>query len=237
MLSGRKAGATHPLPLGELTIGTTLDDEFFIGCVDMWHQLLLADASANSRSATASVDARPEQMVQATLIHTPTGMTLKVKAGFAEIGDKRLLPGDSAIVPLDMAVRLGSSRLEIQPVRPRGNVGSLQQKSNSAKYRWLDSKVAFTGITALAVAGLSATVLINPPAGGMSNIASLETTEAIVFAERVVAVVSTSPEFLVTENGQRYEIGAKVDEGYEIVSISSSSIELQRGAERRRMAF
>ena len=74
--SGRKAGASHPVPLGELSIGTTLDSQFFIGCADMWHQLLRSTASADLRSASPSQDALPEQLMRAVLTHDIAGLTL-----------------------------------------------------------------------------------------------------------------------------------------------------------------
>jgi len=237
VMTGRKAGATRSLPLGELSVGTTLNSEFFIGCVDLWHQLLRADSSANSRSATASVDALPEQLMQSVLSHTSAGITLTVESGFAEIGDKRLLPGRSGTVPLDTTVRIGSSELMVQSVTSRSAVGNKPQTLSPAKYHWMNNKAVFTGITALAVVGLSASVLYKPYKKEPSDLPIATTTEAVVFDERVVAVVSTSPAFLMTESGQRYGVGQQVHDGYEIVSIDGSNIELQRGNERLRMSF
>jgi len=237
VITGRKAGATRSLPLGDLSIGTTLNVEFFIGCVDLWHQLLRSDSSANSRSATASVDALPEQLMQSVLSHTSAGITLTVQSGFAEIGDKRLLPGGSGTVPLDTTVRIGSSELMVESVTNRGVLRDKPQTLSPAKYHWMNNKLVFIGITAMAVVGLSASVLFKPHKKEASALRFATTTEAVVFDERVVAVVSTSPAFLMTESGQRYDLGQRVHDGYKIVGIDGSNIELQRGNERLRMSF
>jgi len=237
VMTGRKAGATRSLPLGDLSIGTTLNAEFFIGCVDLWHQLLRADSSANSRSATASVDALPEQLMQSVLSHTTAGITLTVQTGFAEIDGRRLLPGGSGTVPLDTTVRIGSSELVVESVAYRSDSGGKPQTLNPARYHWMNNKAVFTGITAMAVVGLSASVLFKPYKKEASDLRVTETTEAVVFDERVVAVVSTSPAFLMTESGQRYDLGQRVHDGFKIVSIDGSNIELQRGNERLRMSF
>jgi len=237
VLSGRRMGASHALPLGDLSIGTTLEAEFFIGCVDMWHQLLRADSSANSRSATASGDVLPEKLMHSTVNHSPSGIQLTVHTGFAEISGKRLLPGDSGTVPLDTELRIGASRLEIQSVVGRGELASKGPMLTDAKHHWLNSKVAFMGITAFAVAGLVGALVLNPPASDASKFLPTESAKATLFSERVVAIVSTSPAFAMTESGRRYEVGAQVDDGYEIVSISGSNIELQRGTERLKLSF
>ncbi len=238
VLSGRKEGAAHALPLGTLSVGTTLEAEFFIGCADMWHRLLRADSSANLRSATPSVDALPEQLMQSVLTHTHSGIFLQVEIGFAEVGQKRLLPGDRCTVPLDTVVRIGSSRLIIQSVAHRDELHSASIASNAFKHHWLNHKAVFTGITAAAVLALSASIFIKPPSITQTP---LEQTAQIMdeseFSEKIVAVVNSHPAFFMTASGRRYDVGEVVDDGYKVMAIDGSNIELQRGSERFLMPF
>ena len=296
--SGRKSGASHPIPLGELSIGTTLDSQFFIGCADMWHQLLRATASSDLRSASPSRDALPEQLMQVVLTYDLTGITLRVEQGFADVGQQRLLPGDSCSVTVPMVVRVGASELEFvaedRPVdtsklkriytgpltsETRAYPENLVRRNNASRGgfkfpQWLDGKAANAGLTALAVAGLSLAILNKPSATpapdtefsqeiASENSSSIpqeitpeitpETTQADksmvsdppvvevhngrIYNERIVAIVSSNPAFLMTESGQRYNLGAVVDKGFRISQIDQNAIEFTRGSETQSHKF
>jgi len=117
ILSGRKAGASYPVSMGEFSIGTTLDSDFFIGSADMWHQLLRRDSSVDLRSASAAKDVVAEQLMKVTIKRNLTGLLLRVDLGFVEIGNRRLLPGDGCAIVLNYPMRIGSTQFEIQATR------------------------------------------------------------------------------------------------------------------------
>lgn len=276
--SGRKVGASHPIPLGELSIGTTLDSQFFIGCADMWHQLLRANASADLRSASPSGDVAPEQMMRVVITHDLNGLSLRVEQGFAEVGQRRLLPGDSCVVQVSSVVRIGASELEVLTVEPRVqeddarshiHVGSLvaaQQNQNGGLKEsrkpsrlglrfpiWLNGRAANAGLTTVAVAVLSLAML-NKPTTVSPSLASPEPATDVlieqpeqsmrlahhdgrIYEERIVAVVSSEPAFVMTESGQRYDIGAVVDRGFRISQIDKGAIEFTRGTETQSLQF
>lgn len=317
---GRKAGVSHPIPLGELSIGTTLDSQFFIGCADMWHQLLCETTSADHRSASPSRDALPEQLMRIVLTHELTGLSLRVEQGFAEVGHRRLLPGDSCTVKAATGIRMGATELEVQVVERSHDeadhsgiqVGSLTEAKTAlnelpvglSKHRsfpqWMNSRAAIAGFTAVAVAVLSLAMLskrapvaspiavgsdFSPPepefdseiaaevdalvaeqaaeaqivadidamvaeqavdAGIVADEADLkplsaqkiiEAHDGHIFNERIVAVVSSEPAFLMTESGERYNLGAEVDNGFRISLIDANAIEFTRGAEIRSHKF
>jgi len=253
--SGLKLGASHPIPLGELSIGTTLDSQFFIGCAEMWHQLLRTTASADLRSASASSDVAPEQMMRVVVTHDLNGLSLLVEQGFADIGQRRLLPGDSCVLKASTVVRMGASELEVlaeertdtDAARSNTHIGSvtadrIQHQQTRVEHkaahialklpRWLYGWTANLGLTAIAVAVLSLAMLSKPTAvapafaGPEPNAQSLVeppvnqvyardlTHDGHIHNERIVAVVSSEPAFLMTESGQRYDLGAVVDRGH-----------------------
>ncbi len=174
---GRKAGASHPVPVGELSVGTTLDSQFFIGCVDMWHQLLRANSSADSRSATASGDALPEQLMKVRVVHDKNGLSLRVDAGFAEVGRRRLLPGDVGMVVADSIIRVGASEIMVQTVKTSSSDDTRAQQRartternhavarNNRWVTWSGHKAFAACLTAMAVGVLSIAILVSPPEG------------------------------------------------------------------------
>lgn len=279
---GRKAGASHPVPIGELSVGTTLDSQFFIGCVDMWHQLLRANSSADSRSATATGDALPEHLMKVSVIHDKNGLSLRVDAGFAEVGRRRLLPGDVGMVVADSIIRVGASEIMLQTVkasssddtraqqRTRSAIKTTAIASKSRWVRWGNHKGFAAGLTAAAVGILSVAILVSPPEGkapwsgidahtqsaslvqqvsslvsgvvqpSVNNTVSaheVSSHEPVINHERIVAIVSSAPAFLMTEGGKRYAVGETTDEGFLIRAINRHSVELSRGEERRLLQF
>ena len=303
--SGRKLGAKHPIPFGELSIGTTLDSQFFIGSTDMWHQLLSATASADLRSASPSRDALPEQLMRVVMTHNLNGLSLRVEKGFAEVGQKRLLPGERCQVVTPSLVRIGASELEIKSVdRPQDDtdrshiqVGQLNvhqkqteefaEPSKASRIgmrlpKWMNGKAANAGLTLVAVAALSLAMLSKPaaiiaplagpddsvnnegntpviedlaehPSKAAETVVALAPVEqaqdeppatedqaliaeplntahdGLIYNERIVAVVSSEPQFLMTESGRRFNLGAEVDQGFRVSRIGKDSIEFTRG--------
>ena len=186
--AGRKSGASHPIPLGELSIGTTLDSQFFIGCADMWHQLLSATASADLRSASPSRDALPEQLMRVVVSHDLNGLSLLVEQGFAEVGQRRMLPGESCAIDADTIVQVGASELEFLVVERTHEderhfhvqLGASHQAESGALTKWgrkrskasllgirppkwlMNGWAANAGLTAIAVSVLSFAMLTKP---------------------------------------------------------------------------
>ncbi len=269
--AGLKAGAYHSVPLGDISIGTTLDSQFFIGCAEMWHQLLRADASADLRSASASRDVLPERLMRVVLNHGNDGLTLRVEQGFAEVHEQRLLPGDSSAVQINTPIRIGATELEIrkepsvQDAQAHGvpNRGSLSENTAlagaaaSSLPRWANSKVAMTGLTAVAVLGLSLAIILKAPPNqqdddgvnasvevvtGLSEGASrapspVAAHDGFIYNDRIVAIVTSEPAFLMTENGVRYDLGSVVDGGFTISQIAADSVEFTRGSQVQSHGF
>ncbi len=244
--SGRKSGASRPIPTGELSIGTTLDSEFFIGCVDTWHQLLRLDASADLRSASASGDALPEQLMRVTLTNDVEGLRLRVEQGFVEIGQQRLLPGDSGEVSASSVIKIGASEVMIQPVRAAYNdnsftsdqpFGRIDYTKPALLPNWIDSRVAMTVLTLVAVSVLSLGIVLkeSPTKARLVKAHAVQSSTSVhtgnIEDDRIVAVISSTPAFLMTENGSRYELGAVLEDGFTISQISADLVEFTRGAE------
>lgn len=239
--TGRKAGVCHPIPLGDLSIGTTLDSEFFIGCSDMWRQLLSADSSADSRSASASGDALPEHLMRVTLTNHVQGLSLRVEQGFVEIGRQRLLPGDSCKVSsLDM-IRIGASEMQIQPAAHTGHAHtpdpaeSIVRGSNANPMlwpNWMDGRIAMSVLTIAAVVILSIGIVLKEPlAKEHPHQRVADEQIGVIGDNRIVAVVSSSPAFLLTESGARFDVGDVFEDGFRISQITAELVEFTRGSE------
>jgi len=276
---GRKAGAAHALPLGDLSIGTTLDSEFFIGCVDMWHQLLRADASADSRSASATDDVMAELWMRVVIKLNPHGLKLYVEQGFAEIGHRRLLQGESCAIAVGTPIRIGSTQIEVQALEKlyeddvRSSLKWVKPSSDAAKAGLLSQPVDFggragiAGLTALAVAMLIVGLVIKQhdsqvlPNESLAAVTDMNDSpvlpvpvkhpqtwvfessdgeglrHALINNQRIVAIVTSSPAFLMTDVGERYDIGSAVDDGYRISQIDAALVEFTRGLDVQRVRF
>jgi len=55
--------------------------------------------------------------------------------------------------------------------------------------------------------------------------------------QRIVAIVSSKPAFLMTETGRRYDVGSSAELGYQISRIDQSVVEFKRGDEVHQMNF
>jgi len=280
VVSGLRAGAIHAIPFGEMTIGTTLDSDFFIGCLDTWHQLLRANPSTNQASMTARNSA-DEQLMLVRIRRGESGIQIHVDKGFAEILGRRLLPGDTEVVAVGSVIHIGSARLEIQcdPSLLEDDTRALQRpgvvnrriEDQAKPYRaagLLGRTTAIASVTVLSVMALCVAIVFKDDIGASDRSAIVATTvedplrlvnvdsstgvpsltllevsnaevviDAAIHDQRIVAIVSSSPAFVMTESGELYGLGAKVDDGYQISDITESSVTLLRGKKSKRLIF